>query len=304
MEHSISSLMDGIVDIHIHAGPSVASRSVDAVEMLRLAEAAKYRAIVIKDHYFPTVLGTAMLQKHLAAGGTQIYGGMCLNRATGGFNLNAIEAAIAMGSKIIWFPTISARQHQSRHKGKFVGAGSMAVADAPIDCLDESGRLTGEVRDVLRLMAQYPDVVLGTGHISPRELDQVIPAAFEYGVKKVLINHPHFIIYADPRDVARWCAMGACVEINGGIFQGVSESPATPNISRSYVKAYLDSIALDHIIIDSDSGQKGSPDPVQVLRRFLELLLSDGVSWEQIEQMAKVNPGRLIGLTEERGSGQ
>ena len=36
------SFLEGVVDIHIHAGPSVANRKVDAYEMLRQAEEAGY----------------------------------------------------------------------------------------------------------------------------------------------------------------------------------------------------------------------------------------------------------------------
>ena len=55
----------GLIDLHVHAGPSVMPRSVDGVEMLNDAVAAGYSAFVIKDHYFPTMMGAQMIEKHL-----------------------------------------------------------------------------------------------------------------------------------------------------------------------------------------------------------------------------------------------
>ena len=49
--------MKGTIDIHVHAGPSVAKRKVDSGEMLLNAQAAGYRAFVTKDHYFPSMMG-------------------------------------------------------------------------------------------------------------------------------------------------------------------------------------------------------------------------------------------------------
>ena len=43
-------ILKGFVDMHVHAGPSIAVRKVDAAEMLEKAEAAGYRAFLVKDH--------------------------------------------------------------------------------------------------------------------------------------------------------------------------------------------------------------------------------------------------------------
>ena len=46
-------ILKGFVDMHVHAGPSIAVRKVDAAEMLEKAEAAGYRAFLVKDELFP-----------------------------------------------------------------------------------------------------------------------------------------------------------------------------------------------------------------------------------------------------------
>ena len=55
-------ILKGILDIHVHAGPSVANREVDAADMLKQAVAAGYRGFLVKDHYFPSCMGVKMVQ--------------------------------------------------------------------------------------------------------------------------------------------------------------------------------------------------------------------------------------------------
>ena len=57
-------ILKGFVDMHVHAGPSVAARKVDAYDMMELAGEAGYRAFLVKDHYFPTMMGTRMITDH------------------------------------------------------------------------------------------------------------------------------------------------------------------------------------------------------------------------------------------------
>ena len=61
-------LLKGVIDIHVHAGPSVAARELDAADMLKEAEAAGYRGFLVKDHYFPSMMGCQMVQRHLGSG--------------------------------------------------------------------------------------------------------------------------------------------------------------------------------------------------------------------------------------------
>ena len=157
MKADFKEIMKDVVDIHVHAGPSVAERSVDACEMWELANQAGYKAVVIKDHYFPSMLGTRMIEKYFNEDGTKthIYGSACVNNATGAFNLNTVDVSIAMGAKVIWMPTLSSWNHMQMHKGKFVGGGNTTVLENPIYSLNEDGSLKIEVVDFLKLMAQH-----------------------------------------------------------------------------------------------------------------------------------------------------
>ena len=130
-------LLNGVIDIHVHAGPSVASRELDAADMLKEAEAAGYRGFLVKDHYFPSMMGCQMVHRHLGNGSVQVFGSMCLNNAMGLFNLNAVDVAYGMGAKMLYFPTVSSKNHIDAHKGHFAGAGKMTVPETPVVYVDE-----------------------------------------------------------------------------------------------------------------------------------------------------------------------
>ena len=90
-------ILKGIIDLHVHAGPSVANRAVDAADMLKEAVVAGYRGFLVKDHYFPSCMGVKMVQEHCDAKGVEIYSSMALNNSMGLFNTLALDAAINMG---------------------------------------------------------------------------------------------------------------------------------------------------------------------------------------------------------------
>ena len=96
----------GLIDLHVHAGPSVMPRELDGVDMYKEAVAAGYSAYVIKDHYFPTMMSAENISRHMDDGKCKVYGGLALNNSVGGLNLKAVDAACALGAKIIWMPTV------------------------------------------------------------------------------------------------------------------------------------------------------------------------------------------------------
>lgn len=289
--------MKGTIDIHVHAGPSVAKRCVDAGDMLKDGIACGYEAFVSKDHYFPTMMGTDMVTKFLGEDKCAAYGCLCLNNSVGGINIHAVDAACAMGAKIIFMPTVSALNHINHHKKTgFVGAGKMKVAEKPIYYLDDNGELLPEVVEVLSYLAEYhPEVTLGTGHGSVPEINKLIDKACELGVKKILVNHPFFHIGADIEDMVRWSEQGAFIELNAVVFNAVE--PAAHHLELGVIKEILSRIECTKLIVDSDMGQAVYMPPCEGLQKFAEALKAEcGVSDEQLYVMMHKNPAWLIGL--------
>ncbi len=291
------SFLKGVYDIHIHAGPSVAKRKVDAFEMLRQAEEAGYAGFLVKDHYVPSCHGCIMVEQHFSTG-CRVFGSVAMNNSMGGFNLNALDAAYHMGAKIAYMPTVSSKLHIDGHKGKkFLGSGGMTAEEKPIYYLDEKGQLIPEVLAVLDYMADHPDFVLATGHGSAAEIDVLIPEAVKRGVKKILVNHPHFQIMASEEQVVRWASLGAYIEITAMEHGMVLEDRDDLFNSIDLVKRVMDSgVPAERIVIDSDFGQSISPYPVEGLYKYLNLLYDTvGIDEKTLAVMVKENPGRLMG---------
>lgn len=285
------------IDLHVHAGPSVMPRAVDAAEMLLEAEKSDYSAIVIKDHYFPTMMSASQVEKHVGSGKCRAFGGIALNNSVGGINLKAVDAACALGAKLVWMPTVSALRHKEMHSGKglaFPSSQGMQVAEETIYYLDENGSLKPEALAVLDYLAKRPGVILGTGHGSRDEINALIHAAAERGIQRILVNHPHYMIGASIEDMVEWSRLGAFIELNATVF--VPDSRFCTNDIRE-TKEIIDAVGLEKIVVDSDYGQNKNGSPVAGLETFIDMVQKTcGLNADQLELVCYRNPAWLLGM--------
>lgn len=291
----VSYLLKGAVDLHVHAGPSVMPRELDGAEMLLKAEQSGYQAFVIKDHYFPTMMSASIIEKHIGKGQVKVFGGIALNDAVGGLNVRAVDVACAMGAKFVWMPTISTNNHIVSHSHglKFPSSKGMQLEEKPLVYVNEHGDLDSRVIAILEYIAKT-DMILGTGHGCLAEVDALVQAARKIGVKKVLVNHPLYMIGASITDIKRWAALGAYIELNATVFVPESKFGV---VSIDKAVEVIQEVGLEQIVIDSDYGQKNNGCPVEGTKRFIELLVDQhGVKEEAIVKMVKDNPAQLLGL--------
>lgn len=287
-------ILEGIIDMHVHCGPSIASRELDAADMLKEAEAAGYAGFLVKDHYFPSMLGTKMVEKHLGNRTCKVYGSMCLNNSIGLFNLKALDTARQMDAKIVYFPTVSTKKHIDDHQSKgFVGGGKSKIDEEPVSYVDENGNMDPAAIECLKYMAEH-DMVLGTGHGTLWEVDHLVKKAVELGVKRILVNHPHYNVGASYEDMKRWTDLGAYIELNVCVFVGGSK---IGNVEDAVFKKIMDTVGVDRIIMDTDLGQVNNGSPVEGMFNYINLLEREfGVTEEEINTMTKVNPVKLFNL--------
>ena len=78
-----------MIDIHAHSSPDSRDRSIDSIDLARLAKARGMRGLVLKNHYESTAAQAFLARK--AVPGIEIFGGIELNRSVGGINPAAIE---------------------------------------------------------------------------------------------------------------------------------------------------------------------------------------------------------------------
>src|SRR6516162_3044576 len=147
--------MQGAVDVHVHSEPDLFPRIADDVGVARHAASLGLRAISLKCHSERTT-SRAYLTQQLVPG-IQVVGGIVLNRAVGGINPTAVEAALQLGARHVWMPTVDAANH-ARTFGSTGAydkqASTMArSADTGIEVFDAEGTAIDGLFDVLDLIA-------------------------------------------------------------------------------------------------------------------------------------------------------
>jgi len=179
-------LLNGLVDMHIHGSPAVAPR-METWEFLREMDEAGYRGIGLKEHFIPTTGLASLINRSPCGIHTEVAGSLVLNNACGGLNLTVVDAAWAMGAKVIYLPTVSAKNHCDYLKTvSNFGGGSLTIPEKPIRILKEDGSLTDAVYPIVDYLKDRPELVLSMGHLSAEEIDVFLPFALSQGIKKWL----------------------------------------------------------------------------------------------------------------------
>ncbi len=291
----ISDLLVGAVDLHCHSGPAAMPRILDHHEALMDCAAARFRALLYKDHFY---LGTAhalMLEKLLPETGVRLFSGLALNNASGGFNPHAVDHAIKLGGRIIWMPTLSAKNHievlASGQVKTFPKTAQKMLDALPLSPFDANGRLIDDVKQILDLIAEG-NVILAGGHLSVPELFAVFEEARARGVTKLLVNHPTYIVGCTDADIRGLVALGAVMEHSICMFvEGRSKK-----FSPQQLAHLIDVAGVGNTILSSDLGLLGSPRPVDGFREVVGILLDLQVSQTDIRTLVGDNAARLLDL--------
>ena len=146
------------------------------------------------------------------------------------------------------------------------------LAPAPLTALDERGALREEVKPILDLIAEH-DVVLSGGHLSIAEIFAVFEEARRRGVRRLLVNHPTFLIGASHADIRRLVEMGAYIEHSISMFVPGSKG-------RIYepkdLKELIAAGTVERTILWSDLGQAGNCLPSVGFREVVGICLELG----------------------------
>ena len=292
-----AEILRGACDMHVHSGPALVARGIDHVEAVRVCAEAGMRALVIKDQHVPSGNIAQIIQKYFVKPeeNFNVYGGLILGNTQGGLNPAVVEAAIGYDTKVVWMPVLSSQYHRdctARMNAK--ATSSLPKPKYPLKfnppqtILDSCGKLLPQISDILSLIADA-DIVLATGHLNPKtEIPPLLDEAVRLGVKKVVITHPEFFKDHTLDEMRTYSDAGFYVEhILATIYSN----------KQTYDQLFdLVETGGDHVIISSDLGQVGRPDPVTGLTRFIEEMQQRGVSDERLRQIMCVNQRFLLGL--------
>lgn len=273
--------LDGVIDIHAHTAPDSVPRSIDSIDLARLAESRGMRAIVFKNHYEPTASVAYLV--HKVVPGIQVFGGIDLNLSVGGMNPIAVEKmALTTGhlGKLVWMATYDTRAQVEALK-----------QDRPYVAVSRDGELLPETKAVIAMIAKY-NLVMATGHNSPEDDLLLIQEARRQGVTHIVVTHPMMTpIHMSIPQMQQATKLGAYLEF---VYNGLTGASKEYDFA-DYAKA-IRAIGVDHCILASDMGQPANPLHPDGLELFFEGLRKQGFTQSEIDQMSKVNPARLLSL--------
>jgi hypothetical protein len=290
----VDELLSGVFDLHVHGDPDVRPRCADELNMSRKAKQMGYRGVMFKCHDFITHDRACHLRSVVP--GLEIFGGLTLNKTHGdSVNVYAAEMALKVSGgycRSIWMPTYQSRFDYEHDKKPGKG----------IPVLDEAGKVLPEVVKVMELCGKA-NIIFATGHCAPAESVILAKKAKEVGIPKCVITHctqePWFISL----DRAKEClAAGAYLEHCVLPFFSQDDTPAYAASARERpritMKQIVEYIKLDpsRSFIVTDLGQQRNPHPVDGMRFFIESLLANGLTREEIDTVAKKVPAMLMNL--------
>jgi len=270
-----------VIDIHAHSAPDSTARSIDAIDLARLAKERGMRGLVLKNHYESTAALAYVVRKEVP--GLEVFGGIDLNRSVGGVNPAAVERMVLMTGgygRVIWMPTFDA-ENQVR----------FSKENRPFVPVSKDGHLLPAVVEVIALAAKN-QLMLETGHSSAEEGLMLVNEARRQGVQHVVVTHamqaPVQMSIPQMREAA---GQGAYIEFVYGGLLGANRDATR----AAYVKAIRE-VGPASCILSSDLGQPTNPLHPDGLAAFFETLRKEGFSQADIDLMSKTNPARALGL--------
>lgn len=294
MKDRIDALMKGAVDLHIHAGPSLHPRKLDHIAALREADEQGMAAILLKDHYYPTMPVTRLMNENCGFA-TQAIGSVVLNNPLGGLNPSAVDYALKQGARVVWMATAHAKNHMDHEAEKpgfkFPQNTAKTVAPVPLTLTDDAGAVRDEVKHILDLIAEADAVVSG-GHHHARELFPFYEEAKARGVKRLFLNHPTYVNDCSFQDITQLVGMGVKMEHSACMFIESSFKM----FDADHLKSVIDAAGVANTFFGTDLGQKGNPSPAEGMRMMIELLLDCGYSDNEVRQMTTTVGAELVGL--------
>lgn len=289
---AITRILRGTIDLHCHSGPNPFPRRFDHAEAAIDGERLEMRAILVKSHHHNTVMDLLAMGDRLAKSSTQVFGGIALNSQVGGVNPFAVAMCLRMGGKAVWFPTFSSGRHIECHpEGGGFPTATVDVPSERVDVQDDAGELLPEVLEVLDLIAES-DAMLSGGHLWPETIAQLFDEAKRRGVRRMVINHPDFVIGAEPELCLELVRGGAYVEHEVGMYDPEGYRKWDPK----NLLTWIERIGPEHTVLASDLGQANRPLPVDAFIRVGSALLDLGLSESALRQITCVNPAYLLGL--------
>ena len=288
--------LEGAYDLQIHVGPDVIARRIDDIDCAWEFVARGLNGFVLKSHYIQTGERAQVVTK--AVPGSRVFGAVTLNHSVGGLNPVAVELAGRTGCKIVWMPTVDARNETA---GRLDGGteklpfwakiqrelAAEGISPPPLSVIDESGELTEPARRCLERIGRH-NMILATGHLGRKEIFELVRAAKPMGVRKVVVTHAEFpsqnLTGGEQRELADL----------GAIIEHCFTTTYTGKATWESAFANIREAGVSRAVISTDLGQTINPPVAEGFAMFAQRLLDGGFTADDVRTMAVTNPTRLI----------
>lgn len=286
----ISDLVCGSVDMHMHFGPDpMFPRRIDAAQAARDAQEAGMLGFVLKSHSYPTAPVAYEAQK--VAPDVHVVGSICLDLEMGGCNPYAVQASADLGAKVCWLPTFTSKNSLGKAASDF----GLHFDSEGVYILGEDGKLLPQMRECLRIIKEH-DMVVASGHVSPREMFAVMDECEAIGIDKIVITHAlEFNVYDDPfslEQIYELARRGAYIEHVVLTCLPAQRITMPPGEMIEVMKR----VGPERCVLGTDCGVSWNPPPAEALRMFISILLRHGLPADSVKQMAQINPAQLLNL--------
>jgi hypothetical protein len=275
-------LPQGVIDVHAHVGPDSIARSIDALDLARLAKSQGMRGIVMKNHFEPTASLAYLVRKEVP--GIEIFGGITLNLAVGGMNPAAVEHMATVAGdwgRLVWLGSFDT-ENQVRYDKR----------QRPFVSVARQGELLPEVKRVIEVISKHR-LIMATGHSTPEENLMLIHEARQQGVAKIVVTHAMMApIHMSIEQMCEAASLGAFIEF---VYNGLV-GPYKEFEFADYAQA-IRGIGPSRCVLASDLGQPVNPLHPDGLVEFFAGLIHEGISQSEIECISKQNPEYLLGVS-------
>jgi len=273
--------LNGVIDIHAHTSPDRVPRSIDAIDLARLAKQRGMRGLVLKNHYESTAAQAYLVRKEVP--GIEIFGGIDLNLTVGGLNPAAVEQMSLMQGgygKVVWMPT-----YDNENQVKY------SKENRPFVSISKNGHLLPEAEQVIDRVAKH-QLTLETGHSSAEDGLLIVHEAHMRGVQHIVVTHamaaPVLMTIPQMQQAAR---DGAFIEFVYSSTLGANAVVTIPEFANA-----IRAVGPNSCILSSDLGQPQNPLHPDGMLMFFQALLKEGIPQADIDLMSKTNPAKALGL--------
>jgi Family of unknown function (DUF6282) len=288
--------LESAYDLQIHVGPDVIARRIDDIDCAREFLAYGLKGFVLKSHYIQTGERAQVVSK--AVPGSRVFGAVTLNHSVGGLNPVAVELAGRTGCKIVWMPTVDAKNETA---GRLDGGSEKlpfwakiqrelaaeGISPPPLSIIDDAGELTEPARRCLERIGKH-NMILATGHLGRLEIFALVRAAKVMGLKKVVVTHAEFPSQSLTGDEQRELAdLGAIIE---HCFTTTYTAKAPWELAFANIRK----AGVSRALVSTDLGQTINPPVAEGFAMFAQRLLDGGFTAEEVRTMAVTNPTRLV----------